>query len=125
MSFDFKHYLQSFNGADEAAFVREFYTEDLIVEGPQGVMSGQQAWVNALTFVHDRVEERLHPVTVMQDGDTILAEIRGVFTATADRADFPFGPLKKGETLTVKMLGKYEIRGGKIAHLTLATWPAG
>jgi hypothetical protein len=124
MSFDFNHYLQSFNGTDEAAFVRNSYTEDLIVEGPQGVMNGQQAWLGALTFIHDRIEERLYPVTVMREGDTILAEIKGVFTATADRADFPFGPLKKGESVTVKMLAKYEIRGSKIAHITLASWPS-
>jgi ketosteroid isomerase-like protein len=125
MTFDLKHYLQAFNGADEAAFIREYYTEDLVVEGPPGVIKGQQEWLNALKFIHDRIEERLYPVTVMQEGDTILAEIKGVFTATADRADFPYGPLKKGESVTVKMLAKYRVRGGKVAQITLASWPAG
>jgi SnoaL-like domain len=122
--FDFTHYLQAFEGADEAAFVKEFYTEDIFVEGPPGVITGHQAWLNALTSIHDRMEERLYPVMVMQDGNTILAEIRGVFTATADRPDFPYGPLKKGESVTVKMLARYEIRGNKISHITLASWPA-
>jgi hypothetical protein len=125
MPFDFKTYLQAFNGADEATFVRDSYTEDLVVEGPPGVMHGHQEWLTALTFIHDRIEERLYPVTVMQDGDTILAELKGVFTATADRKDFPFGPLKKGESITVKMLAKYVVRGSKIAHITLASWPSG
>jgi len=124
MTFDLNRYLQAFNGADEAAFIREFYTEDLVVEGPPGVIRGHQEWLGALSFIHDRIEERLYPVTVMRDGDTILAELKGVFTATADRPDFPYGPLKKGGSLTVKMLAKYLIRGGKIAHLTLASWPA-
>jgi hypothetical protein len=123
MTFDINLYLQAFNGADEAAFIRRFYTEDLVVEGPPGIIKGHQEWLKALTFVHDRVEEKLHPVTVMQDGDTILAEIRGVFTATADRSDFPYGPLKKGESVTVKMLAKYEVRGSRIARITLASWP--
>jgi ketosteroid isomerase-like protein len=124
MTFNFSQYLKAFNGADEAAFIRQFYTEDLVVEGPPGIIKGHQAWLDALTFVHDRVHEMLHPVTVMQDGDTVLAEIRGVFTATADRPDFPYGPLKKGESVTVKMLAKYEIRGSQIARITLASWPA-
>jgi hypothetical protein len=124
MTFNFARYLQALDGADESAFVRQFYTEDLVVEGPQGIIRGHQEWLRTLTFVHDRVNERLQPVTVMQDGDTILAEIRGVFTATADRADFPYGPLKKGESVTVKMLAKYEVRGGQIAHITLASWPS-
>ncbi len=100
MAFAFDRYLQAFNGADEAAFIREFYTEDLIVEGPPGVIRGHQEWLRALTFIHDRIEERLYPVTVMQDGGTILAEIKGVFTATGDRTDFPYGSLKKGESVT-------------------------
>jgi hypothetical protein len=123
-SFDFSQYLAAFNGTDEAAFVRKFYTEDLVVEGPPGVIRGHQQWLKALAFVHERVEERLHPVTVVQDGDVILAEVRGVFTATADRADFPYGALRKGESVTVKMLAKYELRGNQIARLTLASWPA-
>jgi ketosteroid isomerase-like protein len=123
MTFDINRYLQAFNGGDEAAFIRRFYTEDLVVEGPPGIIKGHQEWLKALTFVHDHVEEKLHPVTVMQDGDTILAEIRGVFTATADRSDFPYGPLKKGESVTVKMLAKYEVRGSRIARITLASWP--
>jgi len=124
MTFDFPRYLQAFNGADETAFVRKFYTEDLVVEGPPGVIRGQQEWLKALTFVHDRVEEKLDPVTVMQHGEIILAEIRGVFTATADRSDFPYGPLKKGESVTVKMLAKYEVRGSQVARITLASWPS-
>jgi hypothetical protein len=123
MTFDINRYLQAFNGGDEAAFIRRFYTEDLVVEGPPGIIKGHQEWLKALTFVHDHVEEKLHPVTVMQDGDTILAEIRGVFTATADRSDFPYGPLKNGESVTVKMLAKYEVRGSRIARITLASWP--
>lgn len=124
MTFEFNRYLQGLGGADEPAFVRKFYTEDLVVEGPQGTIRGQEEWLRTLTFVHDRVKETLQPVTVMQDGDTILAEIRGVFTATADRSDFPYGPLKKGEAVTVKMLAKYEVRGNQIAHITLASWPS-
>ena len=125
MSFDFNTYLQAFNGADEATFVRNSYTEDLVVEGPPGVMHGQQEWLASLTFIHDRIEERLYPVTVMRNGNIILAELRGVFTATADRMDFPFGPIKKGESKTLKMLAKYVLRGNKISHITLASWPSG
>jgi hypothetical protein len=123
MAFDLKHYLKAFDGIDEAGFVRKFYTDDLIVESRAGIIRGHQEWLSALTFMHDRIEEKLYPVTVMQDGDTILAELKGVFTATADRENFPFGPMKKGESIDVKMLAKYETRGDKIARLTLASWP--
>jgi hypothetical protein len=124
MTFDISRYLQELNGADDAAFIRKFYTEDLVGEGPHGIIRGHDEWLNALTFLHDRVEEKLPPVTVMQEGDTILAEIRGVFTATADQSDFPYGPLKKGESVSVTMLAKYEVTGSQIARITLASWPS-
>jgi|SRR5579872_329671 len=124
MAFDFNDYMSSFNGADEEAFVRKFYTEDLIVDGPVGVINGRQKWLEALTFVHMDVQERLYPRTVMREGDTILAQIDGEFTATADRADFPYGPLKTGQSVKVKMLAMYRILGDQISRITLASWPA-
>ena len=54
----------------------------------------------------------------MREGDTILAQIDGEFTATADRPDFPYGPLKTGQSVTVKMLAMYRILGDKISRIT-------
>ncbi len=123
MTFDFHRYTTAFNDTDEESFVREFYTEDVIVDGPQGVIQGAEQWVGALKFIHVSIEERLYPITVMQEGATIMAFMDSEFTAKADRPDFPFGPIKKGETAKLKVLARYELRDNRIAHLTLATWP--
>ena len=47
------------------------------------------------------------------------------FTATRDRPDFHFGPVKAGETLTIKVFAHYRTEGGKVAHLKTALWKPG
>jgi hypothetical protein len=55
-----------------------------------------------LKFVHAGVRERLQPIMVVRQGDRLMAELNVVFTPSVDRPDLPFGPLKAGQSLTMK-----------------------
>lgn len=121
--FDFDRYLEAFNSGQEDASLGHFFTEDLIVESPFGVLQGRDAWIGALEGVHDGVRERLTPRLVVRDGDDMMAELDGEFTASADKPDFMHGPLRRGETLRVRFFAVYRFRDQQITRLALAWWP--
>ena len=123
MDFDFDRYIEDFNCNDDESMVPKHFTEDVVVEGPDGAtLHGRQQWLSMLKFAHVGVSEKLQPVLVLRDGDKMMAEVNAVFTASVDRPDFPVVPLKAGQSLTVRFFASYRLRGHQIAHLTLLTW---
>ena len=73
--------------------------------------------------MHTGIREKLIPRLVVQEGDVMMAELDVEFTATADRPDFRFAPLKEGESVQVRFFAVYELRGAQISRLALAWWP--
>jgi hypothetical protein len=51
------------------------------------------------------------------------ATVHKHFTASADRADFFFGPIKAGIPLKIRFFAAYWLRGAQIARLHVAFWP--
>jgi len=123
MTFNMQAYVEAFNAGDDEVAVNTYYTEDAIIEGPDGVMNGRHEWLKTLQFVHQGIREKLNPVLVVREGDNIMAEVDATFTATIDRPDFMQGPLKAGEAMTVRFFASYRLRDEKIARLALAWWP--
>lgn len=119
----FADYFDAFNRCDDAALVRDFWTEDCVMDSAGRTVRGQAELLAFLTWAHDGIQEIMRPQHVMEQGDRIFAEIDMDFRATRDRPDFVFGPLKKGEYLTVKFFAFYRTVGGKVAHLKTMTWP--
>ena len=122
MEFDFNRYIEDFNRNDDESTVARYFTEDMVLEGPDRTVHGRQEWLRLLQFAHAGVRETLRPVMYLRDGDQAMTEVNAEFTATVDRPDFPFAPLKAGQPLTMKFFASYRLRGHQIAHLTLACW---
>lgn len=125
MDFDFDRYFEDFNRNDDAATVRKYFTHDVVVEGPDRVLRGREAWLGMLQAMHAGVREELRPLLTVREGDRLMAEVEVKFTAVSDRADFMFGPLKTGESIKMRFFAAYWLRGGEIARLHLAFWPPG
>jgi ketosteroid isomerase-like protein len=119
----FADYFDAFNRCDDAALVREFWTEDCVMDSAGRTVRGRDELLAFLNWAHDGIQEIMRPQYVMEEGDRIFAEIDMDFRATRDRPDFVFGPLKQGEYLTVKFFAFYRTEGGKVAHLKTMTWP--
>jgi len=125
MSFDFDRYIQAYNSEnfDEEALVADFFSEDMKLDGPDGTHD-REMWINILRHSHNGVTEILHPLSVVREGNKIMAEIDVVFTASIDRPDFPVKPLAAGEVAKARFFASYEIKDSKISRLALAWWPA-
>lgn len=122
MAFDFNDYLNTFNTISEEEFVEKFYTEDLIVESQFGALNGRGEWLATLNFTHIGIREDLAALTIVREGDTIMAETEATFTATEDREDFMYGALKQGEFVKVRFFTVYVLRGDKIHRMAISWW---
>ena len=121
----FADYMAAFNRYDDEALIRDFWTEDCVMQSGPRRYEGHKGMMEFLTWAHDGILESMRPQSVIQEGDRIFAEIDMDFTATRDRPDFTFGALKTGETLTVKFFAHYLTRDGKVQYLKTSTWPPG
>ena len=129
--FDFYKYVETFNSGDDKAMVDNFWVDDLVVatgqssEGNEGAIlaEGKDSWRKFLEFAHDGIREIMRIQVLIQNENNIFAEIDMDFHASKDRPDYPFGHLKPGDFITVKMFCLYFLRGDRIAKLKMASWP--
>ncbi len=124
MAFDIEKYAADFSAGDDEALVTKYFTEDVIIDGPDQSMHGREAWMSMLKFVHVGIRETLTPLAFAQTRNVLLSEMQVEFTATHDRPDFMHGPLLSGESLVMRFFASYRLRGDMIERLALAWWPA-
>jgi ketosteroid isomerase-like protein len=122
---NYAEYIAQFNSGDDAYLVQKYFTEDCIFSTGKHFLRGREALLKYFEAAHDGVREIIRPQLVLQDEKHIFAEIDMDFHATKGRADFPFGALLPGDTLTVKFFVVYRLREGQVAELRSASWPAG
>lgn len=127
MTFDMNAYIADFNaacGGDESEMIDRYFTEDLVMEGPDRTTHGREPWLRTLQHAHDGVTEHLELLRVVREGSRIMAELDGLMVAHKDRPDFPIHPLMAGQELRTRFFASYDIRGNQICRLLLAWWPA-
>jgi hypothetical protein len=120
---DYKKYVEAFNSGDDARLVQEWFSEDCIFQSGPRLLRGREELLAFLKWAHDGIREVIRPQVILQDESHVFAEIDMDFHATRDKLEFQFGPLKRGEFLTVKFFVLYFLRAGRIAHLKASTWP--
>ncbi len=120
---DYRQYIEAFNSGNDAELVREWFTEDCVFQSGPRLLHGRAELLEFLNWAHDGIREVIRAQTVIQDEKHVFAEIDMDFHATRDRPDFVFGPLGKGQSLTVKFFVLYRLSDGKVAHLKASTWP--
>ena len=125
--FDFNQYVEVFNSGDDKAMVDRFWVDDLVVvsgrrDKAEVIASGKESWLKFLDRAHDGVREIIRVQVLIQNENNIFAEIDMDFHASKDRPDYPFGHLKPGDFITVKMFCLYFLRGDRIAMLKMASW---
>ena len=125
---DFFKYIETFNSGDDKAMLDGFWVDDLVVYSARGgesavLASGKEGFLKFLDWAHDGVREIMRIQVLMQNENNIFAEIDMDFHASKDRPDYPFGHLKPGDFITVKMLCLYFLRGDRVEKLKMASWP--
>jgi SnoaL-like domain len=119
---DYAKYIEAFNTGDDAALVRDFFTPDVVFQSGPRILRGADELLKFLNWAHDGIRELIRAQVVLRDEHHLFAEIDMDFVASADRPDFTFGALKKGERTTVKFFALYYLRDGKVAQLKTGRW---
>ncbi len=123
---DYDEYLATFASGDDEALIARFFAPDCVMESASGSWHGHEGMRAFLAWAHDGIREVPRPQKVVQDADTIFAEIDMDFHALKERADFPFGPMRPGDCVTVKFLARYQLdAAGRVRVLKTMTWPPG
>lgn len=125
MILDYRQYIADFCTGDDDLLVDRYFTDDVQFIGGSRELHGKEALRMFLRWAHDGVREVPRVQHYLQSDDLILAEIDMDFHATKPRADFPFGALEPGESITVRFMVSYVLREGKVAELRSMTWPTG
>ncbi len=122
---NYAEYLELYNSGDHGELVRRFCTDDVVFEAGslKQVFRGKDEVLEFLLSLQENVRDILRVQVVLQDENHIIAEADMDFHAQRDLPDFPFGALKHGEFLTIKVFVIYYLRSGKICRFKTSLWP--
>jgi hypothetical protein len=118
---DYEAYLSSFNSVEDKATLLEHYAPDARIEGANGLTSLDD-FLDQLRNVRDGVRVTAVPITVLGDENRIMAELDITYLAERDRPDHPMGPLRAGESVTMRFFSSYDLEDGRIVRFSRAFW---
>lgn len=116
----FLAYTTAFSAGDGERF-GQYYTDDVVLELPTVPrMEGRQAIVDFYQAMVLRVREHLTVNHLVMDDQGIAADVISTFVAHEDAPDFEVRPLKKGESIALRVFVHYQLREGRICHISVA-----
>ena len=117
-----KGYYEKYNQSVNDAF-ETYYADDAVFEYQDLKLEGKKAIFAHFADIQDAFKEVMTPLNILIDGDRAAVEVESKMQAKIDIPDFlGRGPLMKGETLTAKFSGFYDLRGDKIRHIRIYTY---
>ena len=118
-------YFDQLNTGDFERVVPLLFTEDLTFVSPKRELTGLEAMTRLFIDAHPKgTKTVLRPTNMCIDGDNVAVEISEDWIFSEDIPETFVGPVKKGDTITMKIAGFYKVRNGKIAHVTVYEFPS-
>ena len=119
---DFNAYVAQFNEGDEPKLGELFFTPDIIFDGGNRRFEGRKDVVEYLHNVAIGLKQVMTPIKVLHTDDHVMAEMNIEFIPSEDKPDFPLGPLRAGESFTLRFFGSYYLDGDRIKRIHLGNW---
>jgi predicted SnoaL-like aldol condensation-catalyzing enzyme len=115
----YQAYTAAFSAGDPSRYTR-FYTDDVeLLLGSVPPMRGKQAIADFYTEMFKRVRESLTVHGITASETEIVSDTTSRFTAVADAPDFVVGPLRKGDSIEVRVIVTYSLRDGLIERIAV------
>ena len=112
-------YFKVYNSRDYNKAISVYYSEDAVFESADYKYEGKENIINFLTESHKGIEEVLQVKQILIDGNSVAAELEADLQITADKPDFHIQPVRKGDSIMLKMSAFYDIEDGKISHIRI------
>ena len=116
---DMLKYFEEYNTADYEKTMKQYYTLDAVFESPDYKLEGRDKIIQFMTESHKGMTEIMKIKNILADGDLIAVEIEAVIQASEDRPNFHIRPLKKGDSITLRMAAIYGTSDNRISSVRL------
>jgi ketosteroid isomerase-like protein len=113
---DFADYIACLNLSDIDSAAR-YYCDDAQLELGPIKLDGKKAIVDTYRRIYQQTPETLTVHQLIVDEDGVAADITFESRALVDVPDFLFGPLKKGERFSARVVALYRLKDGKFATI--------
>lgn len=116
---DILKYFEEYNTGDYEETIKKYYTPDAVFESPDYKLEGNDKIIQFMTESHKGMTEIMQLKNVLLDGNQAAVEIEAVIRVFEDRPNFHIRPLKKGDSITLRMVAIYGISGDRISSVKL------
>src|SRR5512136_1097392 len=116
---DMLNYFEDYNTGDYEKTMKKYYTPDAVFESADYKLEGRDKIVKFMTESHKGSTEMMKAKHLLVDRDVAAAEIEAVIQVFEDKPNFHIRPLKKGDSITLRMAAIYDLRDNKISHVRL------
>jgi hypothetical protein len=114
----FRGYYEAYNSEEESRLA-EFLSDDVVLVSAQGEQRGKEAYLATYRQIIAGFSDRMTPEEMTTTDSGAVVGITDRFVAKMDVPDFLGRAFAKGEGFTLKLLGTYEVRDGKIARINI------
>jgi hypothetical protein len=114
-------YFEAHSTGDFKRTASLYLTEDILFENPMFSFVGQDNYDKFFTEIltNAGITELLHPKHMLIEGNIVAAEVDVEMIFSRDMPEFPFRPMKKGDSIVLNNGVFYEIRNGRIARISV------
>ena len=116
---DILKYFEEYNTGDYEETMKKYYTPDAVFESPDYKLEGHDKIIQFMTESHKGMTEIMQLKNVLLDGNQAAVGIEAVIQVFEDRPNFHIRPLKKGDSITLRMVAIYGISGDRISSVKL------
>lgn len=116
---DILNYIKDYNTGDYEKTMKKYYTPGAVFESSDYKLEGRDEIIKFMTESHKGSTEKMKAKNVIVNENIAAVEIEAVIQVFEDKPDFHIKPLKKGDSITIKMAAIYEIEDDKINHVRL------
>ncbi|MEO6078748.1 MAG: nuclear transport factor 2 family protein [Steroidobacteraceae bacterium] len=116
---DLRDYIAAFNRSDFDGFSK-YYAADVKFEGRAGTFNSRDQVVAFYREVKSRMVETVTIKDLIVGENDMVANIVTNLLALRDWAEFPTGPLKKGQIIISENFAWYEMKNAKFVHIRSA-----
>jgi hypothetical protein len=116
---DILQYFEDYNTGDYEKTMKKYYTSDAVFESADYKLEGRDEIIKFMIESHRGSTETMKAKHVLVDDNVAAVEIEALVQVFEDKPNFHIKPLKKGDSITLKMIAIYEIKDNKIDYVRL------
>jgi len=115
----FRSYYAAYNTASETALA-PFLADDVVMVSAFGESKGKEAYLQTFRWMTSMFVDQLIPEKISISGAQAEIDVLDKLEARADVPDFLGQSYRKGARLEFRIRGTYQVKNGKIQHITIA-----